>query len=213
MPPRGASIQRSAASVARSRPDPSAPASAPATQVPPITAVDAGQFNLLIQQVSGLTEMMQAMSQPPAVTLPKNPPSGCRKSGPRKSTRTSVPVAPEKEKQRAEDSCSNHRSPLEETFPICSQKPSKTCNQNDALDHKIREMDRRIEELSHVAPAHLDDVRTDPPFSLRIMQEPVPPNFELPQFESYNGTSDPVNHLEAFRTMILLHGAPDAILC
>ena len=46
-----------------------------------------------------------------------------------------------------------------------------------------------------------------------IMQEPIPPNFKLPQFESYDGTSDPVDHLEAFRMMMLLHGAPDAILC
>ena len=46
-----------------------------------------------------------------------------------------------------------------------------------------------------------------------IMQEPIPPNFKLPQFESYDRTSDPVDHLEAFRTMMLLHDAPDAILC
>ncbi|XP_014679194.1 PREDICTED: uncharacterized protein LOC106819047 [Priapulus caudatus] len=45
------------------------------------------------------------------------------------------------------------------------------------------------------------------------MQELIPPNFKLSQFESYDGTSDPVDHLEAFRTMMLLHGAPDTILC
>ena len=46
-----------------------------------------------------------------------------------------------------------------------------------------------------------------------IMQKPIPSNFKLPQFESYDGISDPVDHLEAFRTMMLLHGVPDAILC
>ncbi|EHA8590342.1 hypothetical protein COCNU_scaffold017266G000020 [Cocos nucifera] len=45
------------------------------------------------------------------------------------------------------------------------------------------------------------------------MQEPVPQNFKLPQLESYDGTSDPVDHLEAFRTMMLLHDASDAMLC
>ena len=46
-----------------------------------------------------------------------------------------------------------------------------------------------------------------------IMQEPIPPNFKLPQFESYDGTSDPIDYLEVFRMMMLLHGTPDAILC
>ena len=50
-------------------------------------------------------------------------------------------------------------------------------------------------------------------FFKKIMQEPIPSNFKLPQFESYDGTSDPVDHVEAFRIMMLLHGAPDVILC
>ena len=74
-------------------------------------------------------------------------------------------------------------------------------------------MTRQIEELHHAPTAYGEDICTDPPFSQMIMQEPIPPNFKLPQFESYDGTSDPVDHLEAFRTMMLLHGTPDAILC
>ena len=74
-------------------------------------------------------------------------------------------------------------------------------------------MNRWIEELCHTPPAYGEDICTDPPFSQMIMQESIPPNFKFPQFESYDGTSDPVDHLEAFRTMMLLHGAPDAILC
>ena len=74
-------------------------------------------------------------------------------------------------------------------------------------------MNRRIEKLHHAPPAYGEDICTDPSFSQMIMQEPIPPNFKLSQFESYDGTSDPVDHLEAFQTMMLLHGAPDAILC
>ena len=74
-------------------------------------------------------------------------------------------------------------------------------------------MNRWIEELRHAPPAYGEDICTDPPFSQKIMQELIPSNFKLPQFESYEGTSDPVNHLEAFRTMMLLHGMPDTILC
>ena len=74
-------------------------------------------------------------------------------------------------------------------------------------------MGRRIEELRHTPSSRGNDICTDPPFSQKIMQEQVPPNFKLPHFESYDGTTDPVDHLEAFRTTMLLHGAPDAILC
>ena len=74
-------------------------------------------------------------------------------------------------------------------------------------------MSRWIEELHHNPSSHSNDVCADLPFSQKIMQEPVPPNFKLPQFESYDGTTDPVDHLEAFRMTMLLHGAPDTILC
>ena len=73
-------------------------------------------------------------------------------------------------------------------------------------------MNRQIEELRHAPLTYGEDICTDPPFSQMIMQEPIPLNFKLPQFESYDGTSDPVDHLEAFQTMMLLHGMPDAIL-
>ena len=74
-------------------------------------------------------------------------------------------------------------------------------------------MNRWIEELHRAPTAYGEDICTDPPSSQMIMQEPILPNFKLPQFESYDGTSDPVDHLEAFQTMMLLHGVLDAILC
>ncbi|KAG1358848.1 hypothetical protein COCNU_08G002940 [Cocos nucifera] len=125
--------------------------------------------------------MVQAMQQPPMATLPRNPPSGCREPIPRKSIWASMSVVAEKEKQRAKNPSSDHDSPLEETFPIYSRKLSKVCDRDDALNHKLRELDRRIEELDHVAPTRHDDVRTDSPFSFQIIQEPVPSNFKLPQ--------------------------------
>ena len=60
MPPRKASTWRSMAFAARSQ----APASPPISQPPPpppATAVGVEQFDLLVQQVRGLTEAVQAM--------------------------------------------------------------------------------------------------------------------------------------------------------
>ena len=99
------------------------------------------------------------------------------------------------------------------SLPPFYQKTLETRSREDLLDQRFQEMNRQIEELRNAPTAYGEDICTDPPFSQMIMQEPIPPNFKLPQFESYDGTLDPVDHLEAFRTMMLLHGVPDAILC
>ena len=60
MPPRKASTRRSTASAARSQ----APASPPVSQAPPpppTMAVGVEQFDLLVQQVRGIAEAVQAM--------------------------------------------------------------------------------------------------------------------------------------------------------
>ncbi|XP_077248498.1 uncharacterized protein LOC143888089 [Tasmannia lanceolata] len=35
----------------------------------------------------------------------------------------------------------------------------------------------------------------------------------MPQLPQYNGTTDPIDHLETFKTLMLLHGASDGFLC
>ncbi|KAG1326240.1 hypothetical protein COCNU_01G001740 [Cocos nucifera] len=62
----------------------------------------------------------QAMQQPQAAAPPKNLPSGCQELIPRRHTWVSRPITPGKEKQRAEESCFDHDSSPEETFPIYS---------------------------------------------------------------------------------------------
>ena len=129
------------------------------------------------------------------------------------ATWASHPVFPRKENQKAESPPSDHDSTPRESLPPLHQKTLEARNREDLLDQRFQEMNRRIEELCCALTTYSEDIYTDPPFSQMIMQEPIPPNFKLPQFESYDGTSDLVDHLEAFRIMMLLHGTPDAILC
>lgn len=37
--------------------------------------------------------------------------------------------------------------------------------------------------------------------------------FKVPCLNTYGGSGDRLNHLKAFRSMMMLHTAPDAILC
>lgn len=53
--------------------------------------------------------------------------------------------------------------------------------------------ERKIGALSSLIPG---------PFSQRIMEEPVPGPFKMPQLKPYDGTTDPLNHLESYKTFM-----------
>ncbi|XP_057965428.1 uncharacterized protein LOC131155989 [Malania oleifera] len=54
---------------------------------------------------------------------------------------------------------------------------------------------------------------SEPPFTREVMEVPLPSRFKIPTFERYEGLSDPINHLDTFRVLMQLQGAPDAIMC
>ena len=61
----------------------------------------------------------------------------------------------------------------------------------------------------------LDDLvhRTDSSFIASITSFPLPPKFRMQQVENFDGSKDPLDHLEFFMTLIHLQGASDEIIC
>ena len=61
----------------------------------------------------------------------------------------------------------------------------------------------------------LDDFiyKTDSPFIAPVTSFPLPPKFRMPQVESYDGSKDPLNHLESFKTLMHMQGVADKIMC
>ena len=61
----------------------------------------------------------------------------------------------------------------------------------------------------------LDDLvhRTDSPFTVPVTSFPLPPKFCMPLVESYDGSMDPLDHLESFKTLMHLQGVADEIMC
>ena len=53
----------------------------------------------------------------------------------------------------------------------------------------------------------------DSPFTTEVLNSPLPPKFRLPQLESYDGSKDPLDHIESFKTLILLQMTPDEVMC
>ena len=61
----------------------------------------------------------------------------------------------------------------------------------------------------------LDDLvhRTDSPFTAFVTSFPLPPKFRMPQVESYDGSKNPQDHLESFKTLMHLQGVANKIMC
>ena len=56
-------------------------------------------------------------------------------------------------------------------------------------------MSTSLDELFH---------RTDSLFTAPIMSYPLPAKFRIPQVEAYDGSKDPYDHLELFKTLMHL---------
>ena len=50
------------------------------------------------------------------------------------------------------------------------------------------------------------------PFSREIKQTPMPSRFTRPPFNSYNGNTDPIEHVSHYIQMISLHTHNDALM-
>ena len=84
----------------------------------------------------------------------------------------------------------------------------------DFLAQRVAEMGHELEALRMRSghPYELNFNAT-PAFTSEIMEQVVPPRFKMPQTELYDGSSDPLDHLEAFKALMLLHGANDGTMC
>ncbi|XP_059639766.1 uncharacterized protein LOC132282162 [Cornus florida] len=55
--------------------------------------------------------------------------------------------------------------------------------------------------------------KTNLPFSPSVVKCPLPSKFRIPTIESFDGTKDPLDHLETFQALMHLHAMPDEIMC
>ena len=67
-------------------------------------------------------------------------------------------------------------------------------------------MDKLKNAMKDKGGKNLDGMirRTDSPYTIEVLNRPLPPKFRLPQLESYDGSKDPLDHIESFKTLMLL---------
>ena len=76
-------------------------------------------------------------------------------------------------------------------------------------------MDFMMNALQGQVSSDLNELihRTDSPFTTPVTSFPLPPKFRTPQVEAYDGSKDPLDHLESFKTLMHLQGMVDEIMC
>uniref|UniRef100_A0A2N9J3I5 Integrase catalytic domain-containing protein n=1 Tax=Fagus sylvatica TaxID=28930 RepID=A0A2N9J3I5_FAGSY len=99
----------------------------------------------------------------------------------------------------------NTRMPYEESTAKWEQEIK-------AMKAQLGEMK---DEFKGRATRNLDTLvhRTDSPFTEKVISFPLPSKFRMPSLENFDGTKDPLDHLESFKTMMCLQGVPDEIMC
>ena len=72
-----------------------------------------------------------------------------------------------------------------------------------------------MKTLRRWVSSDLDELvhRTDSPFTAPVTLFPILLKFRMPQVEAYNGSKDPLGHLESFKTLMHLQGVVDEIMC
>ena len=65
------------------------------------------------------------------------------------------------------------------------------------------------------APDSMDTLvqQTESPFTAEVLHFPLPAKFRMPQIEAFDGTKDPVDHLNTYKNLMELHGYQDPVRC
>ena len=51
------------------------------------------------------------------------------------------------------------------------------------------------------------------PFMIGVLHFPLPAKFRMPQIKTFDGTKDPVDHLNTYKNQMELHGYQDLVRC
>ena len=71
------------------------------------------------------------------------------------------------------------------------------------------------ESVKGQAPVSMDALvqQTESPFIARVLHFPLSAKFSIPQIETFDGTKDPIDHLNTYKNQMKLHGYQDPIQC
>ena len=78
-----------------------------------------------------------------------------------------------------------------------------------------QELNHKKEVVKGRASNSMDTLvqQTESPFTAEVLHFPLPAKFRMPQIEVFDGTKDPVDHLNTDKNQMELHGYQDTVQC
>ncbi|KAI8524929.1 hypothetical protein RHMOL_Rhmol13G0187800 [Rhododendron molle] len=84
---------------------------------------------------------------------------------------------------------------------------------------QILKMQNQIEglmkQVKAQTPATVEELvqNMDSPFTSEVMGRPLPKKFKMPQLETFNGSTDLLDRLETYKSLMHLQAVPDKVTC
>ncbi|XP_057505736.1 uncharacterized protein LOC130789027 [Actinidia eriantha] len=87
-----------------------------------------------------------------------------------------------------------------------------------SISQRIQDLDARLDAINTGtnAPIIVDTLirQTKPPFTQRVLRARVSSKFKLPtQIGIYEGKTDPMDHLDSYKSLMSLQGCSDEVMC
>ena len=78
-----------------------------------------------------------------------------------------------------------------------------------------RELSHMEEAVKGRAPVSMEALvqQTESPFTVGVLHFPLPAKFRMPQIKTFDGTKDPVDHLNTYKNQMELHRYQDPVRC
>ena len=99
--------------------------------------------------------------------------------------------------------------------PILYQQETEERSWEQRFRDIQQEINHMKEAVKGRAPVYMDALvqQTKSPFIARVLHFPLPAKFRMPQIETFNGTKDPIDHLNIYKNHMKLHGYQDPVQC
>ncbi|RZR74260.1 hypothetical protein BHM03_00034418 [Ensete ventricosum] len=82
----------------------------------------------------------------------------------------------------------------------------------DSLRVQLRRVNKWLDEVTKSKEEAGGSSKQGPPFALEIRDKPIPTSFGLPALESYDRSSDPIEHVVAFRAHMTLYDLSNVLM-